>query len=149
MTNRTEQAGSLQAYPNISAAAVMLGVSPATLSRRKDVHRLPRGERDVVIAPAEVLRLATIYRKRSLNDVAQQLLDHARQSASEDANTIERDIEQFFEDRGPTPEDKERFRSQARQLLPADLASAVEAALAQEGEVLPEAVKGWQPRPQS
>jgi hypothetical protein len=148
MSNTAEQAGSLQAYPNISAAAGMLGVSAATLSRRKDLRKLPRGERDLVIAPADVLRMAAIYRKRSLNEVAQQLLDHAERSAP-NANMIEAEIEQFFEDRAPTGEEKERFRSLARELLPADLASAVEAALAQEGDVLPEAVKGWQPRPQS
>src|SRR5438874_12582321 len=73
-----DRSPSLQAYPNLTAAAEILGVSASTLSRRGDLATEHRGERDIVIAPADVLRLAVIYRKRSLNDVAQALLDHAR-----------------------------------------------------------------------
>jgi hypothetical protein len=143
MSNTTEQTGSLRGYPNISAAAAMLEVSVATLSRREDLARLPRGDRDIALAPREVLRLAGIYRKRSLNEVAQDLLDHAEQTAPQERASVEAEVERFFEDRVPTREEKERFRELARQLLPADLAGRVEGVLAEQGEALPEFVPGW------
>jgi hypothetical protein len=150
MSNTTEQTGSLKGYPNISAAAAMLGVSVATLSRRDDLARLRRGDRDIALAPGEVLRLASIYRKRSLNDVAQGLLDHAEQTAPEELGAVEAEVERFFEERAPAREEKERFRELARQLLPADLAGRVEAILDEKGEALPDMVQGYmQPPPQS
>jgi hypothetical protein len=143
MSNTTQQTGSLTGYPNISAAAAMLGVSVATISRREDLARLRRGDRDIAIAPGEVLRLAGIYRKRSLNEVAQALLDHAEDAAREDLGVVEAEVERFFEERVPTREDRERFRELARQLLPADLAGRVEEVLGEKGEALPDFVPGW------
>lgn len=88
---------SLQAYPNIRAAAQMLGVSASTLSRRADRTAERRGERDRVLPPAEVLRLASVFRRRSVNDIAQALLDHARATAPDEVTRVEEDIEGFFE----------------------------------------------------
>jgi hypothetical protein len=143
MSHITEQTGGLRGYPNISAAAAMLDVSAATLSRRTDLARLPRGDRDIALSPREVLRLATIYRKRSLNEVAQSLLDHAEQSGGDERAGVELDVERFFEDRVPTQEDKQRVSQIARQLLPADLAERIEQVLGEQGEALPEFVPGW------
>jgi hypothetical protein len=143
MSHITEQTDALRGYPNISAAAAMLDVSAATLSRRADLARLPRGDRDIALGPREVLRLAVIYRKRSLNEVAQSLLDHAEQSGGDERPAVELEIERFFEDRVPTHEDKQRVSELARQLLPADLAERIEKVLGEQGEALPEFVPGW------
>lgn len=84
---------SLAPYPTMSQAAKMLGVAPSTLSRRPDVVTHARGDRDTVLLPAEVLRLGRIYRKRSINEVAADLVDHAAQHGER----IEDEVDEFFE----------------------------------------------------
>lgn len=138
-------AESLQAYPNLSTAARILGISASTLSRRDDTAVESRGERDRVLAPKEVLRLAAIFRRRSLNDVAQGLLDHARGSAPEEAARIEEEIEQFFESRTIKDSQRVEFLELAQRLLPPVLAQQVEAVLREPGDDLPDVVRGWIP----
>src|SRR2546423_14929571 len=101
MNRRTpiEGEASLQVYPNLSKAAEMLGVSASTLSRRDDLAAEPRGERDRVVPATEVLRLAAIYRRRSLNDTAQSLLEFAEKASKEEATRVEQEVEAFFERR--------------------------------------------------
>jgi hypothetical protein len=141
------RAASLRAYPNISTAARMLGVATSTLSRRGDLASEARGERDQVLAPAEVMRLAAVYRKNSLNDVAHDLIELARESSAEDAGRVEGEVEAFFE-RGAVPaERQEEFLATARLLLPAKLYSEVESSLTETDERLPSAVAGHHPLP--
>lgn len=140
---------SLQAYPNLTAAAEILGVSASTLSRRDDLATERRGERDIVISPAEVLRLAAIYRKRSLNDVAQALLDRARDASPDDRRRIEDELETFFEERAITEPETEQFLSLARQLLPSSLVHEIERVLQESGAELPGIVQGWPPHPKA
>lgn len=144
-----EQTSSLHAYPNLTAAAEMIGVSASTLSRRDDLAAESRGERDRVLRPSEVLRLAAIYRQRSLNDVAQDLIDHARTASLQEAARVEEDVESFFEGRAISDERRADFLEQARRLLPASLYAEVEATLSQRGEALPDALIGDLPVPRS
>jgi hypothetical protein len=148
MSPTLDRTRSLGAYPNITTASKLMGISAATISRRRDVEKLPRGERDVVLAPAEVLRLAAIYRKRSLNDVGQDLIENARAVSEEDSLAVEAEVERFFEDRVATDEEYKRFRTLARQLLPGELARRVEAVLDEKAEPLPDYLLGYrQPEP--
>ncbi len=120
-----EHQESLHAYPTLRAVAGFLGVAPSTLSRRSDLRSLSRGERDQVLMPEEVMRLAVIYRKRSLNEVAADLIDHAARSGADEAERTEAAVEAFFEAR--TQRDSaEEFLAQARRHLPVDLYAEVE-----------------------
>jgi hypothetical protein len=140
---------SLRAYPNIRAAARMLSVAPSTLSRRVDLRSERRGERDRVLPPSEVLRLATIYRKRSLNDVAQDLIEHARMSSADEGSRIEEEVEAFFEEQVGSEEAREEVLERARQLLPSELYEKVQASLTEPGEPLPESFSGYLPLPKT
>lgn len=148
MDSAAERAASLRAHPNISAAAKMLGIAPSTLSRRDDLPTESRGDRDLVLAPSEVLRLATVYRKRSLNDVAQDLIDLARESSADDAGRVEDAVESFFEGQVVSTGEREEFLDMARRLLPAGLLAKVEASLAAPSKELPDSLTGHPPRPQ-
>lgn len=141
-----EYAPSLEGYPNIRQAATILRVSPSTLSRRGDLETYARGERDRVLPASEVLRLGVIYRRRSLNDVAFDLVMIA---STERRGTIEEEIETFFE-RSAVRHDQlvgllENLEV-ARALLPADLYTQLQAALA-EGEHRGDEAIGYQPSP--
>lgn len=138
---------SLEGYPNLSAAAAMLGVSASTLSRRDDLAAERRGERDLVLPVAELLRLAAVYRKRSLNDVAQALLEHAKSTPRGDVPTIEAEIESFFETRATISERSDDFIDTARRLLPAPLVEEIERTLFEQTEELPDLVQGYLPEP--
>lgn len=144
-----DHAASLQAYPNLRAAAEMIGVSASTLSRRKDLVAESRGDRDRAVPAIEVLRLVAIYRQRSVNDVAQDLVDHARQSSPGEAARVEEEVETFFESRTISDDRRDEFLGLARRLLPSSLYTAVEATVSERGEALPDALIGDQPLPRS
>src|SRR4051794_6575122 len=97
MAGVAERIDVLTGYPTLSAAATMLGVSASTLSRREDLKAEPRGERDKVLRAAEVMRLAVVYRRRSLNEVAADLLAYARKHAPSSVELIDEEIESFVE----------------------------------------------------
>jgi hypothetical protein len=146
MTRRADSGtGSLQAYPNVTRAAAMLGVAPSTLTRRDDLVTERRGERDVVLAPAEVMRLASIYRKRSLHEVAQELIDHAAAVSASEADQVEQAVEDWFERTAPTPESPMEFLALARRMLSPELYARVADALSEEARPLPDSVLGWTP----
>jgi hypothetical protein len=139
---------SLQAYPNIRAAAAMIGVSPSTLSRREDTTTQRRGERDMVVSPGEVLRLAHIYRKRSLNDVAADLVEHGRKAAPDDAQRVESEIDSYFESHMIMLQQEELLRL-ASVLLPNDLYEQIKASLNRPAPDLPDMIQGYLPLPES
>jgi len=148
MPRHPDSTESLQAHPNIRTAAEMLGVSASTLSRRPDLASERRGERDVVLAPAEVLRLGAIYRKRSLNDIAQNLLDHAAAVGADEKLRVEEEIEAFFESKTISAEREELVRL-ARRLLPSEFVEQIEASLVREADALPDMIQGYPPLPES
>jgi hypothetical protein len=84
---------SLLAYPTLTEAARLLGVSASTLSRRNDVVCERMGERDKRVPAGEVLRLAVVYRKRSLGEVAADLIGRARERSPRDAEHVQEEIE--------------------------------------------------------
>jgi hypothetical protein len=147
MARGADSTESLQAYPNIRAAAQILGVSASTLSRRADRSVERRGERDRVLAPAEVLRLGVIFRKRSLNDVAHDLLEHARAASPDEAQRVENEIEAFFEASVVSSDQREQLVTLARRFLPADLCARIETVLEERGADLPEDMQGYTPVP--
>lgn len=148
MPEFAETTASLEAYPNITAAAEMLGVAASTLSRRDDLVKQGRGERDQVLSATEVLRLGAIHRKRSLNDVAQALIDHAQEASPEEASRVEQEIEEFFDANSIEAQQDELLRL-ARRLLPPELRKRIETTLAEEAEELPPMIEGYPPVPPS
>jgi hypothetical protein len=144
----TDHGASLRSYPNLSEAAKILEVSTSTLSRREDLKPRQRGERDQVLSAGEVLRLAAIYRRRALNDVAQDLLDRAAEASDEERRSMEEEVERFFEERELRTEDLESFVETARRVLPQRLYEEVEEAVREEGERPPALISGYPPVPE-
>ncbi len=141
----TDRGVSLRGYPNLSEAARILGVSTATLSRRKDLAREHRGERDQVLRAVEVMRLAAIYRNRDLNDVAQNLIDLAERAGEDARRAVEGEVEDFFEERELGSEEIAGFLETARRVLPQDLYAQVAATITAEGGNIPALIGGWVP----
>jgi len=112
---------SLLAYPTLTEAARLLGVSASTLSRRNDLVVERMGERDKRIPAGEVMRLAVVYRKRSLGEVAADLIGHARESSPQHAEHVQEEIERFFEQKEPLVLSDGAFLAEAERALPADL----------------------------
>jgi hypothetical protein len=125
----------------------MLGVAASTLTRRNDLSSERRGERDRVLAPAEVLRLGAIYRKRSLDEVAQDLIEHARGVSPQDGTRIEVEIEALFEARLGSEQVHKEIVEEARRRLGPEAAERIRRALSEPGEPLPEAFSGNIPPP--
>jgi hypothetical protein len=144
LASQPDSSTSLNAYPNITEAAKMLGVSASTLSRRDDLAGEARGERDVVLAPAEVLRLGAIYRKRSLNDVAQALLDLAERADPQERRIVEAELEAYFAGDTLVDERQELLR-RARRLLDQEGMAELEAILARAADPLPDMIEGYVP----
>jgi hypothetical protein len=112
---------SLLAYPTLSEAAGLLGVSASTLSRRDDLVCERMGERDKRIPVGEVMRLAVVYRKRSLGEVTAGLIAHARESSPRNAEHVQEEVERFFEQREPSVLSDGAFLAKAKRALPAEL----------------------------
>ncbi|MCW2982945.1 MAG: hypothetical protein JWR63_515 [Conexibacter sp.] len=140
-----DRAESLRAYPTMSAAARMIGVSPSTLSRRDDCEPLQRGSRDHVLPPAEVMRLAAIYRKRSLNEVAADLVALGAQHGPQDHDRVEDAVEAFFAGRSRS-ESVDEFLAQAKRHLPSKLYQEVRKTV-REGDGPPADIVGHVPKP--
>jgi hypothetical protein len=87
------------AWPNLTEAAELVGVSASTLSRQPDLQRIPAGRRDQRVRPREVLRAADLHKKRSLNEVAQELIDYAERSDPRYVESVEEEVEGFFAER--------------------------------------------------
>ncbi len=141
-----EHADSLQGHPNITTAARFLGVAPATISRRNDLARDRRGERDVVLAPREVMRLADVYRKRPLNEVAAMLIVYAEEHAPAEVSHVEEEIENFIDKRQSAPGDDTEFLATAKTLLSAELYSEVERVVVGHRKTPPRAIVGSTPK---
>jgi hypothetical protein len=112
---------SLLAYPTLSEAARLLGVSASTLSRRDDLECERMGERDKRVPAGEVMRLAAVYRKRSLGEVAAGLIARARERAPEHVEHVREEVERFFEQSEHAGLSAEEFLVEAERALPADL----------------------------
>jgi hypothetical protein len=112
---------SLLAYPTLTEAARLLGVSASTLSRRNDLVVERMGERDKRVPAGEVMRLAVVYRKRSLGEVAADLIARARAHSPQHAEHVQEEIERFFEQKEPLVFSDGAFLAEAERALPVDL----------------------------
>ena len=112
---------SLLAYPTLTEAARLLDVSASTLSRRDDLVVERMGERDKRIPAGEVMRLAVVYRKRSLDEVAADLIARVRESSPQHAEHVQGEVERFFEQREPPVLLDGAFLAEAERALPAEL----------------------------
>jgi hypothetical protein len=112
---------SLLAYPTLTEAAHLLGVSASTLSRRDDLVVERMGERDKRIPAREVMRLAVVYRKRSLGEVAADLIARARESSPQHVEHVQGEVERFFEQMEPPVLLDGAFLAEAERALPAEL----------------------------
>jgi hypothetical protein len=112
---------SLLAYPTLSEAASLLDVSASTLSRRDDLVCERMGERDRRIPAWEVMRLAVVYRKRSLGEVAAGLIAYARESSPQNAEHAQEEVQRFFEQRESSVLSDGAFLAEAKRALPAEL----------------------------
>src|ERR1700690_1192243 len=111
---------SLLAYPTLTEAARLLGVSASTLSRRDDLVCERMGERDKRIPAGEVMRLAVVYRKRSLGEVAAGPIGRALESSPRDAEHVQEEIELFFEQSESSALPEGNFFTEAKRMLPAE-----------------------------
>ncbi len=112
---------SLLAYPTLTEAARLLGVSASTLSRRDDLVVERMGERDKRVPAGEVMRLASVYRKRSLGEVAADLIGRALESSPQHAEHVQEEVECFFEQSMPSARSESEFLAEAERALPAYL----------------------------
>ena len=115
------------AYPNLTEAARIIGISPSTLSRDRDARPIEAGRRDKVFTASHVLDRASVYKRRSLNEVAQDLIDHAAKHSPASAAAVEEEVEAFFA-RRPLPEDDSaRFLADLERVLPPELFKTMKA----------------------
>lgn len=128
-THLTELTDMIPAYPSQREAAAMLRISASVLSRCKKVEAVSVGERGRHYSPGAVLTAGAIYKKRSLNELAAELLEYAREHGDEEAVArARREIDKFFLTRTVEPVDREVFLQQARRSLPGSLFREVERA---------------------
>jgi hypothetical protein len=112
---------SLLAYPTLTETARLLNVSASTLSRRGDLVVERMGERDKRVPPGEVMRLAAVYRKRSLGEVAADLIARAREHSPQHAEYVQGEVERCFEQGGSPTVSEGEFLAEAERALPAEL----------------------------
>jgi len=108
------------AYPSQRETASILRVSESSLSRAatNGVEPLQVGDRGRRYSPQMILQLATHYRKRSLNEVAGDIVAYANEHAPDYEPEIRTEVENFFAARTTPPIDKQRFLEEARRTLP-------------------------------
>jgi hypothetical protein len=119
----------LAAYPTLRGAARMIGVTPSALSKRTNLVTQQRG-RERRVPPAEVLEWARFYRKRSLYEVASDLVDLALREAPGYVEAVESEIDRFFEHAGTGLVDPALFLQEAQRTLPPEVYEAVRDAYA-------------------
>lgn len=115
------------AYPSQREAAAMLDVSESTLSR-SEAPAITVGSRGRRYRPSAILAEAAKHKRRSLNEVAAELIRYANEREPERAVEVRREVEEFFEERQRPPVDAERFLKEARQTLPPRLYAQVKRA---------------------
>jgi len=118
----------VRAWPSLTRAARYLGVDKSTLSRREDLHGERVGQQEIRIAPETVMRLAREYRRRVLDEVAYDLVEHTRQQAEDQVAAVKSEVDAFLAAHPARPSDVAQLLELARQHLPADLYRLVEQA---------------------
>ena len=108
------------AYPSQRETAKILRVSESSLSRSKaDVaEAFHVGDRGRRYSPRMILELAAHHRKRSLNEIAGDIVAYASAHAPDYEPRVRAEVEDFFAARATPPIDKQRFLEEARRTLP-------------------------------
>ena len=147
------------AFPNLTQAAAILGISTATLSRRgKGSVRM--GGKELRLSPGEVMEEAIFHKRRPLTAVAGELVRFAHTRAPQDVEAVQASVASYLAAR-PRAQllDRDTFLAEARRALPRRLFAQVQkfyaespnppAALgpAPEDPTLP-TPESWIPRPQ-
>jgi hypothetical protein len=135
----------VEAYPSLSVAAKLIGVSPSTLSRRADVVRVSAANQERIPA-GEVVRLAAIYRRARVSRVAAALVERAAGAGAEAQELVGAEVDRAMEQVPvlSTNPGVAAFIAEARRRLPEGLAAQVEATLKRDVEPGRSTV-GWTP----
>lgn len=86
-----------------------------------------------MISPREVMRLAGVYRQRSVNDVAQELIDYAESVEPAERGGVEAAVEEHFRESKQDVE-REQLLWLARRHLTGEALASVEGQLGGGGE---------------
>jgi len=144
VSNAADNSRPVEGYPSLRTAAKLIGISAATLSRRKDVERVSAG-REERIPAAEVVRLARIYRRCPPSRVAAELVTRAISIDPGLEEIIGEEVDAALEQIAvpETGVPAGPFLEAAHRLLPPALAAQVEAAVGagQHGN----SAVGWSP----
>jgi hypothetical protein len=111
------------AYPTLTGAAEMVGVAPPTLSRLSDLVYIRAGGRDHRIPAAEVLRLARHFQRRSIDEVAFDLVAYCEAHAPNLTEAVAAEVDEAvatFYQTASKPS-MEAFLRDARRFLPSGL----------------------------
>lgn len=135
----------VEAYPSLSVAAKLIGVSPSTLSRRVDVVRVSAANQERIPA-GEVVRLAAVYRRRRVSRVAAALVERAAAAGVEAQERVGAEVDRAMEGVPvlSAGAEVEAFIGEARRRLPEEFAAQIEAMLRSDVEPGRSTV-GWSP----
>jgi hypothetical protein len=124
------------AYPTLTDAAEMVGVAPPTLSRLPDLVYIRAGGRDHRIPATEVLRLTRHFRRRSIDEVAFDLVAYSEAHAPELAEAVAAEVDAAVATlyRAAEKPSIEAFLRDARRFLPSGLFSQVAKAISADVE---------------
>lgn len=118
-------------WPNQRETAEMLGISESTLSRRTDLDFETAGHARHY-RPTTILQAGAIYKRRSLNELAAELIAFAQKNGGEEyAEQVRAEVDEFFANRPGVPVDRERFLKEAQRALPRRLFREVQRAFDQ------------------
>ena len=131
------------AYPTLTDAAEMVGVAPPTLSRLPDLVYIRAGGRDHRIPAAEVLRLTRHFRRRSIDEVAFDLVAYSETHAPDLAEAVAAEVDEAVATvyQAASKPSIDAFLRDARRFLPSGLFSQVAKAVFTGAEE-PKAVAG-------
>lgn len=114
-----------RAYPNLTEAAEILGISTSTLSRR-GLEGIRQGSKEQRLRPDEVLSEAEHHNRRPIPLVASALVRYAFEHAPESAEAVEIEVDRILVARKVSPTmDRETFLTEARRSLPRRLYAQV------------------------
>jgi hypothetical protein len=120
----------VRALPTLSAAAGLIDISPAGITRGIDelgLEPLPWGRREKHLSVEDLLRLASYLRRASIEEVAGGLLEGVEQDHPDLVGVVSGEIDQFFDalpERRPSPSDE--FLAELRDALPGRYAKQAE-----------------------
>ena len=126
---RTREVPDARAWPSLSRAAHYLGVDKSTLSRRDDLEGVRVGQQEIRLRPAKVVQLAREYRRRVVDEVAFDLVEHARAHAEDQVEAVEAEIDVYLAAHPVAVPEVDELLRLARHHLPPDLYQQVEQAV--------------------